>query len=197
MRNFPSGVVTTEEPGRARNVRVPASKLTPGHPIRVSFRTARPQMAWTDCEYYCPTEEDKAILRRLELDPDNPSWTAVETRLFAAGFRPSELRELSGPALITSLADPGVRQGGPVYKPDGWTKAELLGQANEGDKLLGTTTFDTIRRKAKVAAAPKGGAGPHHKYSKADLRKMIIEIKSRAYRNQAAIARAWAELLDS
>ncbi|MCC7388529.1 MAG: hypothetical protein IT431_07140 [Phycisphaerales bacterium] len=269
LGSAPHGVVTQDEPGPARNVRVPASAVRPGHPVGVSFRTARRQWEWSGYEYYCPGDDDRAALLSLGLDPDCPSWKTVEARLVAAGFGPSELKEMSGPVLVDRLraktqvvpagaeddptaavpqvrADAGKRQlvvleiavgsatnpvdvrkseqgqietgpgrpspgalgaggGGaareeardeaPVHKPDGWTKAELIAQANKDGTMLSPSTFDLIRQKAKLKGGPKGGRGPHHKYRTADLKQLIAEVEGGEYRKKAAIAEAWRELL--
>ena len=109
--------------------------------------------------------------------------TAKQLSLYARGA------EVEGSGLGGGSGD------GPVHKPDGWTKADLLRQAREDGKIISATKFDTIRDRAKVKAAPKGGAGPHHKYSKAELRKLIAEVEQGDYLNKEAIAQAWRGLL--
>lgn len=132
-----------------------------------------------------------------ELSQRLQSLTA-EIRPIAEQRRATAARTTTpGDASGKNVVEADGRNGSPVHKPDGWTKAELLAQANEDGKILSASKFDTIRGQAKVKAAPKGGAGPHHKYSIADLKKLIAEVEGGGYRKSGAIAEAWRELLGS
>ena len=100
-------------------------------------------------------------------------------------------------------------QSHPVPKPDGWTRAELIAQANhddgDGSKTLSGTTFDRIRNAAGIPSAEKGGVGAQRRFSVAQLRKLIdaaevggtLEERSWKPRNGQRIAEAWRELLPS
>lgn len=95
----------------------------------------------------------------------------------------------------------GEGVGGPARKPDGWTRAELIGQANhddgEGPKSLSSTTFDRIRKASRIAAAEPGGVGAQRRFSVAQLRKLIDAAEAGTFRNGRKIAAAWRELLPS
>jgi hypothetical protein len=82
-----------------------------------------------------------------------------------------------------------------IHKPDGWTKKDLIDQAKAFDVILTSTTFWRIRRAAKVNAPPKGGKGPHYKFSMSDLRKMIAAVERGRVRKGAELASAWRDLL--
>ena len=102
----------------------------------------------------------------------------------------------------TSNADgPSPDRGGAVSKLDGWTRAELIDQANHDDgeaaKTLSGTTFDRIRDAAGIPSAEKGGMGAQRRFSVAQLRQLIGAAEAGTYRNGFNIASAWRELLPS
>ena len=94
----------------------------------------------------------------------------------------------------------------PVPKPAGWTRAELIAQANydddnDGDDdghkgmTLSASTFDTIRASASIPAATKGGGGAQRRFSVADLRRLIDAVERGNFRKKEKIAKAWRLLL--
>lgn len=95
----------------------------------------------------------------------------------------------------------GAVRHGPVPKPDGWTRAELIDQANHNDgggsKTLSGTTFDRIREAAGIPPGKKGGAGAQRRFSVAQLRKLIDAAEVGTYRSGPKIAAAWRDLLPS
>lgn len=80
--------------------------------------------------------------------------------------------------------------GPPPAKPGGWTKKELVEQAETSGG-----TFDRIRKLAAVSAGEKGGKGQHRRYSNAELRKLIKAVELSTCRKRIAMAAAWREWL--
>lgn len=97
--------------------------------------------------------------------------------------------------------EPDPEPAGSVSKLDGWTRAELIDQANhddgDGSKTLSSTTFDRIRENARIPAAEKGGVGAQRRFSVAQLRKLIDEAEVDTYRKGLKIAAMWRQLLPS
>ena len=89
----------------------------------------------------------------------------------------------------------------PVFKPDGWTKSELVGQAKyETGGAFSPTKFDRIRKQAKVEPGVPGGKGQQRRYLPKDVKAMIrvvLESKVPKYKKSDAIIRCWQELLDA
>lgn len=85
----------------------------------------------------------------------------------------------------------------PPYKPDGWTRAELVKHVEDSDGRLSPTVFDRIRKVAKVKARAQGGSGAHERFSKAELRKLISACRGGRFRYKDGIVKAWEELLKS
>jgi len=112
-----------------------------------------------------------------------------------------ELRAVGSMPRPDDLAGSEPEGSGVVPKPDGWTRAELIDQANHNDdsgsKTLSETTFDRIRDAAGIPAAKRGGAGAQRRFSVGCLRKLICATEKGTYRNRHRIAEAWRELLPS
>jgi len=93
----------------------------------------------------------------------------------------------------------GEAQREAIHKPDGWTRRELIDQANhddgEGSATLSGTTFDRIRERANIPPALKGGRGVDRRFSKASLRKLIAEAERVSGQKRRRIAERWRELL--
>jgi hypothetical protein len=84
----------------------------------------------------------------------------------------------------------------PVYKPGGWTKSDIVQHLRDAADSFSPSTFDTIRKRAGVRPAPKGGNGPHHCYSIAELRKFKAEIDKGRYQRKADLSTALDELIE-
>lgn len=161
----------------------------------------------------------QADARRLEAilgveSPWEPLPPLPDTREVSGAIDIDELRE----RLARSQAPPaspgtpdsgGTGSGEPVLKPDGWTRSELIDQANHDDghaiETLSATTFDRIRIAAGVPSAERGGVGAQRRFSVGDLRKLVRvaetggALKGRDWksRNGSKIAAAWLKLLPS
>jgi len=87
----------------------------------------------------------------------------------------------------------------PVSKLDGWTRAELIKQANhddgEGSKTLSQKTFDRIRAVAKIPSAARGGAGAQRRFSVANLRALITAAEVGRFQKGPKIAAEWRKYL--
>ena len=86
-----------------------------------------------------------------------------------------------------------------VLKPDGWTRAELVAQANHNDengvKTLSPSTFDNIRKAAGITPSARGGAGAQRRYSVIQLRQLIAAAETGNFLRGKKIATWWGELL--
>lgn len=89
--------------------------------------------------------------------------------------------------------DPGA--GSPFGKPDGWTRKELVSQANHDGQVCSNSTFDKIRIAASIPSGSKGGKGAQRRYSVADLHKLIDSARRGRFQKGKEIAVAWAQLL--
>lgn len=85
---------------------------------------------------------------------------------------------------------------GPVRKPDGWTRMELVYQLRAILGGFGTTTFDLIRKAAGINSASRGGAGAQRRFSRSDLRKLIAAVERGHNRRKGEIVIAWRDLLE-
>ena len=84
----------------------------------------------------------------------------------------------------------------PVYKPDGWTQAELHRQVSEHIKV----SPKTIRRVMDDAGIPKsqsGGKGQQKRYGKTDVLKMVWACQNGTRQNKDRIAKSLLELVDT
>lgn len=88
-----------------------------------------------------------------------------------------------------------VQKESAVAKPDGWTRGELIAQAKHDGASCGATTFDSIRRKAGIPSAERGGGGAQRRFSAAQLWKLIETVERGPWRSKREIASAWRELL--
>lgn len=219
MSNSCNGVRTFDEPGAMRNVRIPSSAAKPGYLVSIHHLSARPQMSWTNLEHYCPSEADLAAVRAAMPDLQDVAdvpWIRVKSMLASNGHEPEKLGNLEAEILMSMLRTTppppdedatsdthgqDTEAEGAVSKPDGWTRAELIDQANhddgEGAKTLSGTTFDRIREAAGIPSAEKGGVGAQRRFSVAQLRQLIDAAEAGTYRNGSNIAAAWRELLPS
>ena len=95
----------------------------------------------------------------------------------------------------TGEAEPVVEvKADPVYKPDGWTKAELHNQVNEHCPI----SKDTLRRTIRDAGFPpseRGGRGQQQRYGKAEVLRIIDACRNGKRRNKSEIADALQELI--
>lgn len=107
----------------------------------------------------------------------------------------SKLSDMSTKVTGPDAHDDGFGKEGPVPKPDGWTKSELVSQARDAAGSFSNTTFDNIRNKADVAPSERGGGGQQRRFSRAELRKLIAAIEDGNFRKKAEIAASWGELL--
>lgn len=82
----------------------------------------------------------------------------------------------------------------PALKPDGWTRGELVAQAQERSSLS-ATKFDSIRKAAGIEPGERGGRGQQRRFSNAELRALIQTVTANRFRNGQKIAAAWRELL--
>ncbi|MCH7791557.1 MAG: hypothetical protein IID31_04665 [Planctomycetes bacterium] len=141
-------------------------------------------------------DETEAEALRLEAEvPESPTRLDGEIRLAVALLMGRQAAEDSGVANATPVDLDPLPDRAPVYKPDGWTKSELVYQADDAAGSFSPSTFDAVRKAAHVEAGPKGGAGPHHRFSRAELGAMIEAIESGTFRNRQPIGAAWRELL--
>jgi hypothetical protein len=79
---------------------------------------------------------------------------------------------------------------GTPRKPGGWTKKELMDQAD-----VSATVFDRIRKAASVKPSEKGGRGTQRRFSNAELRKLIAAVEAGTHRRKREIVKDWSELL--
>jgi len=79
-------------------------------------------------------------------------------------------------------------------KPGGWTRKELVEQA-QTTTSFSSTVFDRIRVSAGVKAAEKGGKGQHRRFSIGELRKLIKAVEAGTFRYRVEIGATWRELL--
>ena len=97
----------------------------------------------------------------------------------------------------TGEAEPVVEvKADPVYKPDGWTQAELHHQVNE----YVSVSKDTIKRVIADAGIPpseSGGKGQQRRYGRADVLKMAHACQIGNRRNKDQIAKSFLELVSS
>lgn len=169
--SHPGGVVTQDEPGRARNIRVTASAASPGQPITVSSRRHR---YWSTFEYYCPSEADQLALQRLGLDPGNPSWAAVEAELVAAGIPDGDVRQLSGPAairMLTRLRAPSTGGDPPLLD----TPPDLINHERAAE--IAEVSAGTVRRWLDQNRLSFYGEG--RRVSEAELREKLPTLRQR------------------
>jgi len=82
---------------------------------------------------------------------------------------------------------------GSVAKPDGWTRTELIAQAQASDAQCSASTFDSIRKAAGIPPAEQGGKGARRRFSNAQLRELITAAEAGKYRTGRTIADAWRE----
>jgi hypothetical protein len=88
---------------------------------------------------------------------------------------------------------PPTDESGPVRKPGGWTKKELIEEADKD--VLSATVFGRIRNDAGLAPGERGGKGQQRRFSKSDVRKLIKAVEAGTYRAKKEIAKAWRELI--
>jgi hypothetical protein len=84
----------------------------------------------------------------------------------------------------------------PVYKPGGWTKAEIVEHIADCTGSFSPSTFDNIRESAAVRTSPRGGKGQQRRFSIAELKKLKTAVEDGRYRNRAAICKAFDELIE-
>jgi hypothetical protein len=83
----------------------------------------------------------------------------------------------------------------PLHQPDGWTKKALVNQIAAFLGKFSGSSFDNIRKRTDVPAAPKGGKGPHHHFSVRDVKKFIKAVETGPFRRRNEIAAALRDLL--
>jgi hypothetical protein len=88
----------------------------------------------------------------------------------------------------------GPREAAPVPKPAGWTRSDLIDQANHDGDVLSATSFDELRKAARIKPGKRGGGGAHRRFSESDLAKLIAEA-AKTRRNGKAIVAAWRLLI--
>jgi len=91
-------------------------------------------MEWSRFDYYCPSDDDRAVLQELGLERDNPPWVAVEAELVAAGIPHGDVRQLSGPAAIRMLIH--IRTGSSGGDPQSLGPSEDKGKAASGEAAM-------------------------------------------------------------
>jgi hypothetical protein len=123
---------------------------------------------------------DDSILDRKRVHSGEPPEVRVSSRANVKGSR----RNLIGQSIYQDEATP------PVAKPGGWTKSELVEQADTSG-----TTFDRIRKAAKLKMSKKGGEGQQRRYSRAELRLLIVAVANGPFRGREEIALSWREML--
>jgi hypothetical protein len=104
---------------------------------------------------------------------------------------PIDLESDSG--LTTEIQKEGSN---PVFKPDGWVKADLVSQASEALGGFSSSTFDNIRKASGVSSSKRGGVGQQRRFSRTELGQLIEAVKAGPFRNKTKIAQSWQELLD-
>ena len=131
---------------------------------------------------------------RSESGDWEPSDELLERIRFAASlFRPGNEAE---PTVSASGTDQSTATtSGAVSKPDGWTRGELIAQAEEFEAQCSASTFDNIRKAAEIQPAERGGAGAQRRFSVAELHKLIAAAENGNYRSGKQIAEAWRALL--
>jgi len=85
----------------------------------------------------------------------------------------------------------------PVSKPSGWTKGELVEQAKSDEARFSPSAFDRIRKAAGVKPSPRGGKGQQRRFSRSELRKMMMAVNKSPCRDKDKIIAAWEQLLRS
>jgi hypothetical protein len=140
-----------------------------------------------------PTEDDRLYDRAAR-----SIWQVARAGMEREAGR-DELRRMaqmfgvSDTAAQNSAADAARN---PVYKPGGWTKSAIVQHLNDAAESFSPSTFDTIRKRAGVDPAPKGGNGPHHCFSISELRKLKAEIDKGRYQRKADLSTALDELIE-
>jgi len=148
-----------------------------------------------------------AISQTLEVHPESSAGPAHTEILKALGDHEKCIRqywrsiadvatrlEKGGDDARRAGAGGGARIETPGFKPDGWTKRELVRQAAENTGSFSNSTFDNIRKAAGVKPSPSGGVGQQRRYSCAEVRSLIEAAKKGRFRNGCDIAHAWQEL---
>ncbi|MEM1330158.1 MAG: hypothetical protein AAGG07_06320 [Planctomycetota bacterium] len=141
------------------------------------------------------------------LDGEAERMKALCLRVLEIGDELVAVGEIAPPTNTSNPAAedprPGVQdRAGPVAKLDGWTKLELITQANSddsGDRVatLSNTAFDRIKNLSPIERSERGGRGQQRRFSIAELRLLISAAESSSNRQKARIVRRWRELLRS
>ncbi len=76
------------------------------------------------------------------------------------------------------------------------TKSALLEAASHAGAEISGTTFDKIRKAAKVASPGPGNKGTTHVYSGSEVRAMIQAAGTEHFRKGRKVAEAWRDLLN-
>jgi hypothetical protein len=90
--------------------------------------------------------------------------------------------------------DLGPREAAPVPKPAGWTRSELIEQANHDGEVLSATSFDELRKAARLKPGKRGGGGAQRRFSESDLAKLIVEAAKKPRKGKPIVA-AWRLLI--
>ncbi len=141
--------------------------------------------------------------RDAMLSPDTRppiNLSPIERSMVVADLLAESLPDWAAANPVEELNGGGIEASvGRVPKLDGWTRAELITQANhddaEGLKTLSPTTFDRIRVAARVSAGEQGGRGQQRRFSMAELRKLITAAETVKSQKRRRIAAAWRDLL--
>jgi len=146
--------------------------------VELRYRLERVKMA-------LESQDDAPAIREFAIRARHPvAWTDADWTLLK-----SLRREFDRYKSRFLLPPP------PLYKPDGWTRGELINQAHAFNVSLSPSTFDNIRKAAGIKPSERGGRGAQRRYSIAELRKLIRTAKTGRFRNGPHIASAWADLL--
>lgn len=86
---------------------------------------------------------------------------------------------------------------GPVSKPNGWTKSEIVAQVKDAcDGSFSPSKFDTIRKRAGVKKSDRGGKGQQRRFGRDELKDLKEEVEGGTYRKKDSIVASLQELLD-
>ncbi len=130
-------------------------------------------------------------------DSSSPSPRQLDRLERAVGIIESAAapENASSHALLKPAPERELQKPNPQPQIMGYTATDLRTRLSEAGFEVSETTFARIRRNAQVAPSPAGGAGPHRKFSDAEIRKLAASAAANS-RNGTRISAIWLGLLE-
>ncbi|MEM1167386.1 MAG: hypothetical protein AAGI30_13980 [Planctomycetota bacterium] len=155
-------------------------------PVLLDAVTCRDNTLKAESRAWIEPRRDEARAALVEVLTDFRAWLSEPDRQ-PWGVSPVEPHKTVPVELKVRSVPPG---GPPVRKVNGWTRAELCEHAS-----ISASTFDTIRKDAKVASASRGGGGAQRRFSPAQLDRFIAVVEEGSFHKAGDITAQWRELL--